>query len=45
MWRMLWLEEKRMFEKVNCGNNSIDKKQKPRQKGHPLPWKNGTQPG
>jgi hypothetical protein len=34
-----------MFEKVNGGNNSIDFKKKPRQKGHPLPWKDGTQLG
>jgi len=32
-----------MVEKVNGGN--IFKKQRPKQKGHPHPWRDGTQLG
>ncbi len=40
------LREKIVVEKVNGGDNSTNSKNtKLKQKGHPHPWKDGTQPG
>ncbi len=42
---MLLIREKKMAEKVNGGENATYlKKHRPVQKGHPHPWKDGTQP-
>jgi hypothetical protein len=35
----------RTVQKFNGGDNSTNSKQKPRQKGHPHPWRDGTQLG
>jgi hypothetical protein len=42
--RVFLIGRKRVVEEINGGNNSIDSKYSNQTKGHPHPWRDGTQP-